>query len=270
MKTENTDDFTAALEAVRGATTVFILAGAGLSSEAGIPTYWSENGLYGDETSTHGYTALQHSNATLWVQDTGAQIDYYEMKRAQLSAIDFKSSIYGTLYDAVKNKNYFCVTSNVDSGFIRAGFEDERVFEVHGSHRNCQCIMDPTHGIFPSVNDGTLSCLVCAMPTRPNVLFFFDNVFNPAIVNEQQDRFHEFLDVSENHTGGTVILELGVGSTIPRIRQIGNRLYRDHKTADYLHVNLEPQPEFLYGEACNFENKEQWLQMRAADFIQAI
>ena len=255
---------------IRQANNVVILAGAGLSAEVGIPTYWSENGSYGDETSKHGYTALQHSNATLWMQDTVSQIDYYSEKRMELASIDFSASIYSTLFDSLKGKNYFCVTSNTDSGFYRAGFDEKRLFEVHGSHRHCQCIMDPEHGVFPSVDDGTIVCKVCAMPTRPNVLFFYDNAFNPEILHKQQDRFNEFVDGTDYRRDSVAILELGVGSTVPRVRQMGNRLYRDFQTADYIHVNLETEPEFLFGEACSFENKEQWLQMRAADFINAL
>lgn len=257
-----------AVELIRQADTVFILAGAGLSAEVGIPTYWSEDGAYGDSTSRHGYTALQHSNATLWMQDTASQIAYFEDKRQELASIDFASSIYGTLLLAVQGKEYFCVTSNVDSGFYWAGFDSERLWEVHGSHRHCQCVMDPAHGIFPAPEEGTLVCPKCAMPTRPNVLFFHDNAFNPEILYEQQDRFNSFTDAVSS-SDKTVILELGVGSTVPRVRQIGNRLYRDLQ-ADYVHVNLEAQPEFLFGEACAFANKEQWIQMSAGQFITAL
>lgn len=260
----------AATELIRQADTVFILAGAGLSTSVGIPTYWSEDGSYGDKTSKHGYTALQHADAALWMQDTVSQIEYYSEKRDVLAAIDFPASIYGTLLEAVKGKDYFCVTSNTDSGFYRAGFNEGSIYEVHGSHRNCQCIMDAAHGIFQTVNDGTRTCLVCAMPTRPNVLFFNDREFNPEILHKQQDNFNRFIESSEAKSEGVVILELGVGDTVPRVRQIGNRLYRDLMVADYLHVNLEPEPEFLFGESCSFENKEQWVQMKAEEFIEAL
>jgi NAD-dependent SIR2 family protein deacetylase len=258
-----------ATEIIRQADTVFILAGAGLSAEVGIPTYWtSEEAVYGGDKTEHGYTPLQHADASLWMQDTVSQIEYYAAKQEQFAAIDFSASIYGTLLEKVQDKNYFCVTSNVDSGFYRAGFDEKRLFEVHGSHRACQCIMDATHGIFPTVAGGTRTCLVCAMPTRPNVLFFNDHDFNPEVLYGQQARYNHFLDTSEK--GRVAILELGVGDTVPRVRQIGNRLYRDYMTADYIHVNLEPEPEFLFGESCSFENKEQWLQMRASAFIQAL
>lgn len=263
-----------AAEIIRQADTLFILAGAGLSTEVGIPTYWtSEDGVYGGGKTSHGYTPLEHSDAGLWMQDTVSQIEYFAEKRKQFASIDFRSSIYGTLLEKVQGRNYFCVTSNVDSGFFRAGFDEERLFEVHGSHRACQCVMDAVHGVFPAHDEVTLTCPVCGMPTRPNVLFFNDNEFNPEILYGQQARFNSFLDASVqdgSEKDRVAILELGVGNTVPRVRQVGNRLYRDYMTADYLHVNLEPEPEFLFGGSCSFENKEQWIQMRASDFIQAL
>jgi NAD-dependent SIR2 family protein deacetylase len=262
------------LDIIRQADTLFILAGAGLSTEVGISTYWTdESAVYGGGKTRQGYTPLEHADASLWLQDTGAQIEYFAEKRKQFASIDFPASIYGTLLRKVENKNYFCVTSNVDSGFYSAGFDVERLYEVHGSHRFCQCVMDAGHGVFASSNEGTRTCLVCAMPTRPNVLFFNDNEFNPEVLYGQQARFNTFLDASERDAsvrGRVAILELGVGSTVPRVRQLGNRLYRDYGGADYIHVNLEPEPEFLFGQACSFENKEQWLQMRASEFIEAL
>lgn len=257
---------------VKQADTVFILAGAGLSADVGIPTYWSENGSYGEATSQHGYTALQHADASLWWHDTTSQIEYYAEKRANLASIDFADSIYGCLLEALANKDYFCVTSNIDSGFYRAGFDEEKLFEVHGSYRNSQCVMDPIHGIFPAVDGETLGCPVCSMPTRPNALFFNDESFNPEIMHKQQDRFNQFIEKVEKVASKSkvAVLEFGVGTTVPRIRQMGNRLYRDLETADYLHVNIEPKPEFLFGEACSFPNKEQWVQMSATDFIQGL
>lgn len=261
-----------AAEIVKNADTLFILAGAGLSAEVGIPTYWTEGGSYGDTKSKYGYTALQHSDASLWMQDTQSQIDYFAEKRSAFDAINFEDSVYQTLLEAVTGKDYFCVTSNVDSAFYRAGFDEEKLLEVHGNHRNCQCVMDPGHGLFPSVSGEIVVCTVCSMPTRPNVMFFNDVAFNPLFLYEQQHRFNLFVDEVEHQTKyrKVAILELGVGSTVPRVRQTGNRLYRDLATADYLHVNVEPEPEFLFGEACAFENKEQWLQMSAKDFIHAL
>lgn len=43
------------------------------------------------------------------------------------------------LYELVKDKNYFVVTSNTDSHFTLAGFEKKRLFEIEGNSRYLQC-----------------------------------------------------------------------------------------------------------------------------------
>ena len=264
----NNPRFQEAIETVRQADTLFVLAGAGLSTAVGVATYWSEEGSYGDETTKYGHTALEHADASLWRQDVASQIAYFTDKREQFAAIDFPASIYGTLLGKVEGKDYFCVTSNVDSGFYRAGFDGARLFEVHGSYRVCQCIKDGLHGIFPASVAGTLACPVCGSPTRPNALFFNDFEFNPKILYAQQYRFNEFWDEVPEQSR-VVILELGVGVTVPKVRQVGNNLYRDFMT-DYIHVNLEPEPEFLFGQFCPFENRESWVQAGVTEFIEAL
>jgi NAD-dependent SIR2 family protein deacetylase len=55
-----------------------------------------------------------------------------------------KSPHYGfhrllKLAERVKEGNYFCVTSNVDGHFQRAGFPNKKISEIHGSISHYQC-----------------------------------------------------------------------------------------------------------------------------------
>jgi NAD-dependent SIR2 family protein deacetylase len=49
------------------------------------------------------------------------------------------SPVMKNLYELVKDKNYFVVTSNTDSHFTLAGFPKERLFEIEGNSRYLQC-----------------------------------------------------------------------------------------------------------------------------------
>lgn len=256
-------------DALRDAQNVVIFAGAGLSAEVGIQTYWNgDDSLYGGTQTEYGYTPLEHADAQLWMQDTYSQVAYFQSKRAEFRSINYRDSIYGELLSRVQTKNYFCVTSNVDSGFYSAGFDEGKLYEIHGSYRNSQCVMNATHGLFPVEEEAAETCKACGMPVRPNALFFNDPDFNPQIMYEQQDRFNRFVTELEDSHEPVVLLEIGVGDTIPRLRQIANRLYRDLQ-ADYLHVNIQEEPEFLFGQSCAFPNKEEWLQMSAGDFLRS-
>lgn len=60
---------------------------------------------------------------------------YYENKHTKL---------YNDLYELVKNKDYFVITTNTDGQFINNGFDKNRVFEVQGSYSKLQCSI-PCH-----------------------------------------------------------------------------------------------------------------------------
>ena len=50
---------------------------------------------------------------------------------------------YINLLDTAKNKfnsNYFVITSNVDSQFLKSGFDINKLYEVHGTNRLWQCM----------------------------------------------------------------------------------------------------------------------------------
>lgn len=53
------------------------------------------------------------------------------------------------LHDLVKSKknNYFIFTSNVDGHFQKAGFVEEKIYEIHGSIEYIGC--KPTKGFPP-------------------------------------------------------------------------------------------------------------------------
>ena len=49
------------------------------------------------------------------------------------------STVMKNLYELLKDKNYFIVTSNTDGHLTMAGFENERLFEIEGNSNHLQC-----------------------------------------------------------------------------------------------------------------------------------
>ena len=47
--------------------------------------------------------------------------------------------LYTELYDLVKNKEYFVLTTNVDHQFYKAGFDEKRIFATQGDYGKIQC-----------------------------------------------------------------------------------------------------------------------------------
>lgn len=200
-----------------------VLAGAGMSVEVGLSTYWTgPNSKYGDESSRFGYTALEHSDESLWFLDEASQVEYFRELHQRMSSADVSadSSPYRVLlkYFTDYGLDYFIRTTNVDSAFVRAGFDAEKIYEQHGAYSRSQCLAHPAkHGVFPTGEPGVARfCPVCGSVVRPNVLFFNDFHCNHDIMYEQQDRFTDF--VNSVTPQNTVVLEIGVGSTVPVLR----------------------------------------------------
>ena len=47
--------------------------------------------------------------------------------------------LYTELYDIVKSKEYFVLTTNVDHQFYKAGFDENRIFATQGDYGKIQC-----------------------------------------------------------------------------------------------------------------------------------
>ena len=118
---------------------IVIGAGAGLSEAAGY--HYSGEKFQNDFKDyiekykfTDLYTSSFYSFHTLeekwayWVKHI--YFSYYENQ---------KNDLYEKLYDLVRCKNYFVITSNTDGKFIQNGFDRKCVFEVQGRYSDLQC-----------------------------------------------------------------------------------------------------------------------------------
>jgi NAD-dependent SIR2 family protein deacetylase len=138
---------------------------------------------------------------------------------------------------------YFVVTSNVDGQFQFADFDRTRIVERHGNIHRHQCTRPCGHAVWYYEDDGwprerrpdlqvdlaTMRaqgrlprCPECGAVARPNVLMFVDAEWVDAVTREQDGRYREWLA----SVRGTklVVLELGAGTAIPTIRQLGEDL----------------------------------------------
>lgn len=232
---------------LRRAKNVIILAGAGMSAELGTPIYYEgENARYGTQKSEFGYTALEHAFAPLWEDDPKSQKEYSRKRWEYMLSIDVKqeNSPYTSLleYLTANNKDYFVSTTNVDSAFLRAGYNEQRIHEVHGSSRVSQCLNEPGHGIFPTRNpsEGFTLCPECQGDTRPNTMYFMDFYFNHDLLIEQQWRYVNFIENIAPEE--TVVLEIGAGETVATLRQASRKL-RTIYGFDLIRIN--PQADTL-------------------------
>jgi NAD-dependent SIR2 family protein deacetylase len=128
-----------------------------------------------------------------------------------------------------KKHGAFVFTSNVDSQFQRAGFDAERIAEVHGAIDWLQCTRDCGIGVFAAdavhvaVDETTMRacdplpcCPRCGALARPNILMFGDWDWDDTRTRGQQARLSAWLKVVQGNP--LVILECGAGSGVPTVR----------------------------------------------------
>ena len=142
---------------------------------------------------------------------------------------DAPKPVYNELFDLVKDKDYFVITTNVDHCFQKAGFEKKRLFYTQGDYGLFQCSVpchDKTYeneeiirrmveeqkdmripaGLLPK-------CPVCGEPMTMN-LRSDDNFVEDEGWHEAAARYENFL---RTRTGRILFLELGVGYNTPVI-----------------------------------------------------
>lgn len=210
---------------------ILIGAGAGLSTAAGINyagDEFKEN--FDDFIKKYNFTDLYTSS----FYDFDTQEEYWAYWAKH---IDFANTgrdatnLYKNIYEAVKNKDYFVVTTNVDDQFYKSGFSSDRIFRVQGSYALNQCVKACHNKLYPNKKlvdkmllniDKDLKiptklvpvCPKCGENMEPNLrkdaYFVEDDLWY-----KQNNVYREFL--AKNKDKKLLLLEFGVGFNTPGI-----------------------------------------------------
>lgn len=218
------------------ASALLVTAGAGMSADSGLPTFRDEGGLW------RIHTPLEIAGVTpnSFDRDPAAAWGFYATRRqhclrttphAGFSAL---RRWVGRVRDG-----YFVYTSNVDEHFQRAGFDEGRLVECHGTLSATQCMERCCEEVFPLAEalqlnaetgrvEGPLpQCPRCGGLARPNVLLFYDFSWVSRRMNEQHDRMESWLEALPSGKS-LVVLEIGAGTAVPTVRVCGEDVARRH------------------------------------------
>lgn len=209
---------------------VMIGAGAGLSTAAGF-TYAGERfrKYFSDFAAAYGFTDMYAGG--FYPYATPEEYWAYWSRYVYINRYDASAGQpYDDLLAAVKDKNYFVLTTNVDHRFQVAGFDKNRLFYTQGDYGLFQCSV-PCHDSTYD-NEATIramvkaqvdrkvpaelipKCPVCGAPMTMNLRaddkFVEDDGWRAA-----SERYRNF--VRENADKDILYLELGVGYNTPVI-----------------------------------------------------
>lgn len=126
-------------DALRSADAVVIGAGAGLSTAAGF-TYAGERfeKYFSDFQKKYGFTDM-YSGGFFPFETPEEHWAYWSRQIYCNRYADADNGIYKQLFETVRDKDYFVLTTNVDHQFQKAGFDKKRLFYTQGDYGLFQC-----------------------------------------------------------------------------------------------------------------------------------
>jgi NAD-dependent SIR2 family protein deacetylase len=243
-----------AADLVRTADCFVITAGAGMGVDSGLPDFRGNQGFWQayPPYARLGLSFVECANPEHFQRDPSFGWGFYG-HRTNLYRETVPHDGFAIIksWIAQKAAPYFVVTSNVDGQFQKAGFDDDRVLEVHGSIHWLQCLSPCSDTIWPNheqipVDSVTMRaghiprCPRCNGVSRPNILMFGDWSWLPERTHQQEQRLQQFLD--EHGDKRIVVIEMGAGTAIPTIRATSERLGWRHTGATVIRINIR-EPE---------------------------
>ncbi len=227
-----------AADAVRGADALLIGAGAGMGVDSGLPDFRGPGGFW------RAYPPYRERRLDFrsvanprWFREDPALAWGFYGHRLNLYRSTEPHEGFAILNDWADSKNSgaFVLTSNVDGQFQRAGFDSDRIFEVHGAIDWLQCSLECGIGVFPAdgfeveVDESTMlavgplpACPRCGATARPNILMFGDPNFDGSRADNQRLRLRSWL--ATIRPGRLVAIECGAGTAIPTVRLLSEDL----------------------------------------------
>ena len=227
-------DYSAEIERLRKeiqtADAIIIGAGAGLSTAAGF-TYSGERfeKYFSDFEAKYGFHDM-YSGGFYPFETPEERWAYWSRNIWCNRYMDVDNGTYKTLFELMKDKDYFVITTNVDHQFQKASFDKTKLFYTQGDYGLWQC-SEPCHqktydnektvrAMFEQQKNMRVpselvpKCPVCgknmSMNLRADDTFVEDEGWHKAA-----ERYDEFL---RRHEGLHILfLELGVGMNTPVI-----------------------------------------------------
>ena len=219
-----------AKQAIKQADYIIIGAGSGLSTAAGL-LYSGEKFEKDFREFIEKYHFDNLYSASFYEFKTQEEKWAFFAKMIKLNRYNEKPlKLYQELYEIVKNKEYFVLSTNVDGQFYNSGFDKDKVFEVQGDYEYLQCEnachnklynnRDLVEKWLQNTKDCEISsnlimkCPVCGgnmdMNLRKDANFVQDENWY-----RQSEKYEDFLSRSKGKN--VVLLEIGVGFNTPGI-----------------------------------------------------
>jgi len=159
---------------ISAADRVFVLTGAGISAESGIPTFRDAGGLW------RNYRIEEVASPLAWRRDPHLVWDFYSMRRKVASAAKPNHGHFAlaSLEQALQDRFFLC-TQNVDNLHELAG--SQRVLHMHGElfKSRCEsCSRPPFVDTSLHESPDEIPFCLCGGKIRPHICWFGETPFH--------------------------------------------------------------------------------------------
>jgi NAD-dependent protein deacetylase/lipoamidase len=207
---------------------LFVLTGAGISAESGIPVFQG--------TNWRGHSHYELANIEAWCHDPQLVWHYYSERRNR--ARDAKPNpAHNALAEIEKSgvfTNFFLCTQNVDELHEAAG--SENIVHIHGKLFESKCAAEcgnPPFADYGVYSSGDLPHCDCGALVRPNVCWFGEQPF-------AMERVYRELEICD------VFMAVGTSGSVQPVASFVALLKRSPRPARTIYIGLEEPANSSY------------------------
>lgn len=214
---------------IKNADAIVVLTGAGMGVDSGMQTFRGKSGKWGAIEATENKSIFELSNPISFIENPKWIWGLFAQRMKEYENTPPHEGFY-LLKNWIEklNLDYFILTSNIDQHFQKAGFEENKIREVHGSFGWLQSTkpkenneiwknnlnldtlaQEIEEGKFPLCKDNTTMA-------RPNIYLFRDFDYLDTYSKTKLSFYEKFL--SNNHNKKIVAIEIGSGPHVQTIR----------------------------------------------------
>ncbi len=223
-----------AADILNEADAVVISAGAGIGVDSGLPDFRGDEGFWKayPPIAKLGISFVEMANP-YWFERKPALAWAFYGHRLNLYRETIPHKGFTQLLKLGSNKpgEYFVFTSNVDGQFQKAGYDNDRIEEFHGSIHHFQCSIPCSDSIWDAEDenvevdeevfealDPLPKCKNCGNLARPNILMFGDWNWLSDRSNIQAHQANKWLNTNIEKRNRIAIIEIGAGKAVPTVR----------------------------------------------------
>ncbi len=234
-------------EWLESADAIVICTGAGMGVDSGLADYRGNGGQWGQVESENDKTVFEIVNPQALLDNPVYSWQLFAKRIREYATINPHQGFY-ILKNWIQKfeLDYFILTSNIDSHFQKAGFEEDRIRELHGTLAYFQSSRpDLSKEVWKNdlsaeqieknieLNSFPL-CPYSNVMARPNVYMFRDDTYIDTRSKAQGKKFQIFLERNKNKK--LIVFEIGSGPHVQTIR-VKTRMLKTEYQVNIVRIN---------------------------------